>query len=225
MGFSRLFIICFIMLVFCRVSANVTNLKAKFSKGKTYITFTQDPGSNDSYKYNVYRSNSVITDVSGMTPVFNVRHNSTYDKRYAEAFELIDYGKYFMRIEDEGQPLDSTTGLFVYTPKADESAYYAATFSVNGVENTAISSGINSLSSAVQEEYWEWPMGVYIGKHPYRYCDSYIYYYWMDYSDWNHNSDYYGHVYTVKDQGRNASKNTQNMPLTVHIASYHPIVD
>jgi predicted esterase len=178
----------------------VTNLSARFSRGKTFITFTED-GSAQSY--NIYRSTGAISNITGMTPIANIPQNSGYDDRYG----------FYHVIEDEGTPLTPGTGLFVYTPGQNEQAFYAVTPVINSVENTQITSGENSLSSSVSEEFREWPGAVL--REIKTSNARYIYFYWMDYSDWNHNYDYYGHMFSLGV--RSSFEGQQNVPLVVRL--------
>ncbi|OGJ91962.1 MAG: hypothetical protein A2350_02915 [Candidatus Raymondbacteria bacterium RifOxyB12_full_50_8] len=171
----------FLIIVFEYSLASVSNLTATFRKGKTYITFSEEQGANKSY--NIYRSENKISGISGLTPIANVPYNSGYDARYG----------FYHIVEDLGSPLSAGTGLFVYTPNEMTAVYYAVTVVADGVEDSTIVDGENSLNTPLSEEYWQWPGGVL------RQINStqYLYFYWMDYFDWNHNYDYYGHLFTV----------------------------
>ncbi len=173
-----------------------SDLKAEFRKGKTFITFTEESGTQG---YRIYRSLSQITTISGLTPLVTVNHGSSYDSRY----------DFYHIIQDSGTPLSATTGLFVYTPKSQQPVYYAVTSVTDAVEDTGILEGQNALSTPVAEEYWQWPHGVFRA----RGADSQnFYYYWMDYFDWGHGYDYYGDLFSV------CNINTgQNLPLVVYL--------
>ncbi|MFH1759489.1 MAG: hypothetical protein ABIA63_00175, partial [bacterium] len=207
------FIIC--LLVFINILlfvstgySTVTELKARFSKGKTFITWIQDSDSDSTYTYNIYRSGTQIQDVSSLVPLCTVPHGSGYDPRH-DIYHVI---------VDSGSPLSSTTGLFVYTPKTDESVYYAVTSVNSGNENTSVSSGQNSLAAPVAEEYWEYPSGVLREKYsPWGSFMCYVYFYWMDYFDWQHAYDYYGTFFQIFDNNNKSGRNEQNVPLMVFL--------
>lgn len=74
--FGRIFTA--LLFLFCVVSAveatTVTDLKAEFREGQTFITFKEIAGSG--IAYSVYRSSSPITSVSSLTPVATLKQGS-----------------------------------------------------------------------------------------------------------------------------------------------------
>lgn len=201
---------CFlVLLILAGLQAQVRDLNAEFKGGKTYITWTEEQGTTTTY--NLYRSKTPITSVSGLTPVANIRDSSSYDFGW----------KRFHVIRDTAAPLSDSTGLFVYTPKETTDAYYAVTSVQGDVENTTLVSGDNALSSPVREEYWQWPLGVLREIRNQYEGPSYHFYYWMDYEDWNNDYIYYGDWYTVfgrpDDMARMAGG--ERMPLNVGLHS------
>ncbi|OGJ90578.1 MAG: hypothetical protein A2268_06390 [Candidatus Raymondbacteria bacterium RifOxyA12_full_50_37] len=188
------------LLCFTNSFSTPSDLKAEFRKGKTFITFTEDSGAQS---YNIYRSENEIAHVHGLAPLANIPKGSSYDSRYG----------FYHVVEDLGQPLSANTGLFVYTPKQDNSAYYAITSVTNGSEDTNIISGTNSLVSPEDEEYWQWPCGVLRSK--YNSNTYYFYYYWMDYFDWPHAYEYYGDHFVVGEAVILRGK--QDVPLELYL--------
>ena len=160
--------------------AGVTHLKAECRKGKTYVTFTQTP---EGKLYRVYRSTEKIRAVADMKPVATLDDTSSREPHHG--WQHI--------ISDKGQPLDKKTGLFVYTPKKDEQAYYAVT--VDDHEN--IAPGVNALAEPVAETQLEWPGAVLREIKKDRRGLVHVFYYWMDHADWNHAAEYYGHYFVV----------------------------
>ena len=177
----------------------VTELSARFYKGKTYITFKEEAGTAITYK--LYRSRQTINNVSSLQPVATIAQGSGYDTRYS----------WFHIISNLGAPLSAGTGLFVYTPHDTANAYYAITTVNSGTENSTLVSGSNVLTSAVSEQYWQWPGAILRSING----TDYVYGYWMDYTDWCHSMDYYGDIFAVADGGN--FRTTQNAPLTVYL--------
>ncbi|MCJ8329061.1 MAG: hypothetical protein HRT89_11140, partial [Lentisphaeria bacterium] len=178
-------IISMMCLAAC-VHAAVSNIQAVDHKGKVYVTFTEESGSGKTYK--VYRSTSKITNVAGMTPIATLNDKSNRDP----------YHDWQHIIEDGGSSLSDSTGLFVYTPKSNKNAYYAVTTVTNGVENTTIVLSQNSMNTAVAEKYQKWPAAIYRGIMNANGVDVEVYYYWMDYADWNHAAAYYGNYFSAR---------------------------
>jgi hypothetical protein len=177
----------------------VTNLNARFYKGKTYVTFTEEQGAGITYK--IYRSTNALSSVAGMQAVATIPQGSGYDARYS----------WNHVISNLGSPLVTGTGLFVFTPHDTTNVYYAVTTISGGTENTTVISGSNVLASPVSEQYWQWPGAILrlINGTDYVYC------YWMDYADWCHKMDYYGDLFAVADGG--SFRNSNGAPLTVNL--------
>lgn len=202
----RLFpVIPAVLACFFTVQASVTAIHADFRKGKTYVTWTDDPDTTVTYR--IYRSTSPITDVSSLTPVGRAVNNSAYDPRYG----------FYHIIVDSGAPLDTGTGLFVYTPKESASAYYAVTVVQGAVENRTLVGGDNNMGTPVAEERWQWPAGV-LRSYEAPYSRFWMYYYWMDYDDWPHNYDYYGDLFQVVLIAYKVGQH--NLPLGIFLHGY-----
>lgn len=166
-------------------AATVTELKATFRKGQTFITFKQLPDTR--VTYNVYRSNSPIATTAGLHAVATLEPDSGTN-RYT--------GKGFI-IEDLGAALSATTGLLVYTPKESGAFYYAVT---NSTDDRLVA-GTNATTSGVTEAPSETP-GAVLLEPPSPECGGacriYKYYAWEDVSTWRQDAwGYYGHRFNV----------------------------
>ena len=165
--------------------ASVTNLKARFQGGKTYITFSEGAGSGSTY--NIYRSASPISSVTGLTRLANIPVNSAYDPSY-NLYHVVpgsaEPARPGYNSSTSAPLLTQGTGLFVYTPKDTSVAYYAVTVVNSGTEDKSVNAGVNSLNTGVQEKYWPVPQAVLR-----KIVDSWTwlefdYEYYMDYSTW-----------------------------------------
>ncbi|MFH0920342.1 MAG: T9SS type A sorting domain-containing protein [Fibrobacterota bacterium] len=196
-------IMVFSVMVFSfQLGAAVTHLQARFSKGKTFITFSEEAGVG--LHYRLYRSSTSITTLSGLTPRVTLHDSTSWDPRYHRHHI----------IEDEGAELPDSVGLFVYTPRETADVYYAVT-TVNGnTEDTTLVADQNVLTTPLHEEFWRWPHGV-IRTRDATWGHSYRLFYWMDYFDWNHHRDYYGDVFTVEVNYNLLGK--KNVPLTASL--------
>ncbi len=181
----------------------VSGLKAECRGGKTYITFNQIADTTAVYR--LYRSTSKIASVDGSEPLVEISHGSAYDKRF----------KRYHVIVDSGMPLDSTKGLFVYTPKVNGDFYYAVTSLIAEAENRQLIEGENSLSTPVTEEYRKWPLAVLRDVEVIWGNPHYHYFFWQDYFDWNHDLDYYGNYFDVGL--RSGTKITDTLPLNIYL--------
>jgi len=192
--------IILLLTLVCSSAVAVTNLKAEFRGGKTFITFIED--ANAVIRYNLYRSETPITAVTGLAVLVNLAYGSGRDPNFGTAHVITDLGA----------PLPLRTGLFVYTPKASKSAYYAVTPVNNSVEDKTLTAGVNVIIAPVQEEYWKAPLGVLT-----QIKDStfYIYYYWMDYSAWPNSREYYGNFYNIAVEASVRGKT--GVPLYVYL--------
>jgi len=178
------------------------DLNVKYQKGMTYITW-DEVSSAESYK--LYRANRPINSVDGMTALVEVARGSSYDARYSR----------YHVIEDLGAPLAANTGLFVYRPKINESAYYAVTSVVAGVENKTVTLNSNSLSTAVNEVYMQWPLGILREKETTFTGVAFKFFYWMDYFNWPNSYNYYGEAYNISVKSEFLGK--QNNPMVIEL--------
>jgi chitodextrinase len=180
--------------------AERANLAAACRKGKTYITFQEDtPVGAVTLGYRIYHSVNPISDVGGLSPIADIPQGSGYSPIFKRNHIIVDLGP----------PLPDGTGLFVNTPHKSGASYYAVTIVRDGVEEKRIAPGLNSLAEAVTEEYRTWPGAVLMYKYP----NIFYYFYWMDYSEWNHSVLNYGNAFSVTlPSDANAAAKT---PLTV----------
>lgn len=181
-----------------------TGLSARFSKGKTFITFTEDAGTAIAYR--VYASGSPITSVSGAAPLAVLQTGSGYDRVF---------NRYHV-ISDLGSPLAPGVGLFVNTPKSARSAWYAVTAVAGGIEDTLLTAGANTLASPVTEESWINPGAVLVSvAGPETGTRTYTYYHWMDYASWPNSLEYYGNFFVVNEDISIRGK--QKVPLFMYL--------
>lgn len=194
-------------------SSQVQDLQVEFRKGKTYITFTEEAGSGKFFR--LYRSTSPITDVGDMAALVDIPDSSGYDKRYHE----------YHIITDSGVALAEGTGLFVYTPKGIADAYYAVTVVTGAAENKTLVAGENVLSAPVHEEYWQWPAGVLRAFYNNQGNNTWRFFYWFDYFDWNNAYDYYGDYYVACINGYGSAWGPHQagtrVPLVLGLHSHH----
>jgi subtilase family protein len=164
----------------------VANLRATFREGQTFITFQEV--ANSSATYRVYRSQTPITTVNGLTPIATLASGSGTDRYTGTGFV----------IENLGAPLAAGFGLLVWTPDAPCSCYYAVTTSASSAvvagtnaTTTAVSESVASVPGAVLLEPPAQPQGAGTNRY-YRYMA------WEKYATWDHARwGYYGHRFTV----------------------------
>lgn len=121
-------------------SVTVTNINAVYRYGQVFVTWDND----SAYLYILYRSVTPIIHGNQLQYAQNlgrVNNTSAYNKHLGA----------YLRIDSASPPLPSTKGLFVATSTSNGSFYYAVTTISSGVEDTAIITGSNSLSSPVNE--------------------------------------------------------------------------
>lgn len=220
-----------LLLASLPASAAVTAINAQFHGGKTYLTWQEEPG-DSTLAYNIYRSRTATTDPAGLVPVARIRQGSGRDRRWdrycADAASILHNtsGSYYHTITDTGAPLSPGTGLFVYTPRETAQVYYAVAVVTGGVENPGMVTGQNSLANPVGESYWPWPRPVLVKYKHGTGSDSYLFYYWVDYLDWNHSFLPYGDFFSVAENSSVTRK--PNVPLWIYLhgsqASANPIL-
>lgn len=195
----------FLFILCTTLQAEVTDLKAVFRKGKTYITWSEDT-SKSVISYNIYRSRTQIQEIKNLVPIATINQGSGYDTIFKE----------YRMIENLGQRLSAGTGLFVFTPKdSSNQFFYAATINTTENEDKRVIVGKNSLQSSITEEYWKWPHGILVSKNVSATRGEYTFYYWMDYQDWNHKVFYYGHYFKIYQSKEMLPG--KNVPLTVKL--------
>ncbi len=171
----------------------VSQLNARHRSGQTFLTW---PETSQTARYNIYRhSQPITTNTLPSATLLNRRWGSLGPDTSVNRYATADVPANFV-IEDLSAPLSSDTGLFVYTiPEGEQAqAYYAVTSIVNGLENTRIVPGVNSLASPVQEASAT-PIPILTssineGK-------GRIYTQYMDYSNWNPTFNGYAYSYVV----------------------------
>jgi len=149
-------------------AATVTNISAYSKNGQVFCTW-----SNLNFKgvlYNLYKSDSPIqfgSQLADCQYLGFVTDSSSLNKRYSEVIHQHVY----LKLDSLAAPLDSLIGLFVATSEQMGGFYYAVTTVVNGIEDTAIVPGKNSLIDPVAEnigkplpifQYVEMPGGFYV---------------------------------------------------------------
>lgn len=162
---NKILVVCsFVSIALASMAsaAQVTQLQGFFRSGQTFLTWQEVAGTDNSYK--VYRSTSPIaspadltsdklvatlTDWTSLNLMASINRVALSNSSGPYTIPLRKY-----LVITEGQPaLADTTGLFVYTAKADETAYYAVTAVVSSVEATDVVTGAsgNSLSAGIAE--------------------------------------------------------------------------
>jgi S-formylglutathione hydrolase len=142
----------------------VTALRAEFRAGQTFLTWRQVEG--EQVRYRIYRSATPIAKAEDLSPEHLVAevHDHTSLNLMASIDRIalsntrppnqyvIPNRVYFVIKEGE-PPLSPTMGLFVYTARSDETAYYAVTAVSAGQENSEIVVGEagNALAAGVAE--------------------------------------------------------------------------
>jgi hypothetical protein len=164
-------------------AATVTNLQVLHRKGQSFVTFTEV--STAGITYSVYRSQTRITTLSGLSPIAILPRGSGTN---------LFTGQQFV-ISDAGPPLPVNTGLLVWTTDDSGSYYYAVTNS----QDSTIVQGANSLGAPIVETRVPVPGAVLIeprtttgGGYP-----LFRYFAWEDYRTWHHETEYYGHRFDV----------------------------
>ena len=130
-------------------AATITNLRATFHDGQTFITWDNLPGTG--WVYHVLSSSVELVDASSLdyaTELAQVGDNSAVDQRISSLVGItLTY-----RIAENQPPLDPTQGLFVATPTVGALTYYAVTAEKLGLgEDQTIVSGQNATRDAVWE--------------------------------------------------------------------------
>lgn len=122
----------------------VTTLAALHQNGQTYLTWNEVADSTATYR--IYRSATPFTSTTQFTSG-NLIGTAAADASYDTRLSTLRSTSYFYRITAAGPDLTATQGLFVHTPVADGTAYYAVTAVVSSVEQIALSAGQNTTSS------------------------------------------------------------------------------
>src|SRR5436309_14924289 len=116
--------------------AQVAALAALHHDGQTFLTWTCPPGAG--WTYRVYRSFSKIliaADLETATLIGGPADSSWCDRRLSSLSGTV----FGFAVDSLAAPLDSTQGLFVWTPDAAGSPWYAVTcVGADGYEDRAI---------------------------------------------------------------------------------------
>lgn len=154
--------------------AGVTNLKAEHRQGQTFLTFTE---SADSASYDVYRSETAITSLSGLKPVARLDSFSGTNRYTNEGLVICD----------RCAPLAANVGLLVWTPARSGTAQYAV--QVVG-ETSFVSVSVAETSQAV-------PGAVLLGTRVFSGRTVYEYMAWEDRATWRDAWGAYFHRFNV----------------------------
>ena len=132
------------------VSASpVSNLRATFRDGQTFLTWDNLPGTG--WIYHVMSASSPIVDALSLdnaSEIAQVGDNSAVDQRISS---LVG-GTLTYRIAENQPPLAATQGLFVATPTIGAITYYAVTVEKIGMgEDLTLVRGKNTLVDPVWE--------------------------------------------------------------------------
>ena len=169
-------------------TSQASGLKAFYRSGQTFVTWeeTGDP----TVRYRIYRSSAPITDLStlgadqrvaevsagtslNLSASINI-NDINRAQRTNRNYQYEIPKRYYYVIDEKAGPLSPTTGLFVYTDKKDEPAYYAVTAVKDGVEVASLGPG-NALSKPIDERV-AFP-GAVVQRRTDRYTD---YVHWTD---------------------------------------------
>jgi len=127
----------------------VTNLRATFRDGQTFLTWDNLPGTG--WIYHVMSASSPIVDAPSLdnaSEIAQVGDNSAVDQRISS---LVG-GTLTYRIAEDQPPLAPTQGLFVTTPTIGALTYYAVTVEKIGLgEDLTLTRGQNSLADPMWE--------------------------------------------------------------------------
>jgi predicted esterase len=135
-----------------------SGLTAFFRSGQTFLTWDEVDGDA---AYRIYRSSTPFADEADLTAdalVATVGDETSLDLAASIDRLAADAGDYRIPIRvhysivDNGPQLSDDTGLFVFTAKQDEIAYYAVTAVVGGVEVGGVEPGVNALGQGVAEQ-------------------------------------------------------------------------
>lgn len=155
MSFHSKFAIIFCLLFFITLfphsafGQNPTNLQAANRNGQTFLTWNEIATAGASY--NVYRSTDPIVNPSQLTDanrLGTVSDRSSFNERLSD---ILNNPTTFYVIQNGSSALTESQGLFVHTTNGNGNFFYAVTSVFGNVENTILTSGQNTLSSAVSE--------------------------------------------------------------------------
>ena len=171
----------------------VDQLVARHRSGQTFVLW---PETSANARYNVYRHNQAITEENlGNATLLTSRWGSLGPDTSVNKYAGTNIPSTFV-VSDLSLPLDTDTGMFVYTiPNGQQTqSYYAFTSIVNGQEDTSMVPGKNTLTTPVQESTARpspvLTTSVNDGK-------GRVYTQYMDYNNWNPTLNGYAYSYAV----------------------------
>ena len=137
----------------------VIGLKAEFYQGQVFLTWQEPPGEHGG-TFNVYMSGKPIKEKNldlALLLAKRIEAHSARDwwhdpRTYFKKDSLAEPAGFVIR--EGGKPLDPSSGLFVHTvgQKEPEKGYYAITITADGVENSTLVAGSNSLKQPVNQK-------------------------------------------------------------------------
>ena len=157
------FLLSFIFLFFIhyKLSAQtVTRLHATYKSGQVFLQWENNSSQN--ITYNIYKSRSPILH-GNQLPLCRYLGFAFDSSAYNRQFSLAVDTPEFFRLDSLAAPLTVDSGLFVTTCDTLGSFYYAITTVTNGMEDTSIIIGENSLQNPISESIAE-PQPIYQGR-------------------------------------------------------------
>ncbi len=131
------------------LTTQAQGLQALHRFGQTFLTWNPPPGTGWSYR--VYRSSQPITtraDLASATLLWVLGDSSALDRRLSVGLGASQG----YAVDSVAGPLNPAKGLYVVTPTANGSAWYAVTSQHAGAtEDRSVTPGSNALASAVTE--------------------------------------------------------------------------
>ena len=126
--------------------AQVAALAALHHDGQTFLTWTCPPGAG--WTYRSFSKILIAADLETATLIGGPADSSWCDRRLSSLSGTV----FGFAVDSLAAPLDSTQGLFVWTPDAAGPPWYAVTcVGADGYEDRAITPGGNSLVDPVLE--------------------------------------------------------------------------
>ena len=130
-----------------------TGLKAVVQDGQVFLSW-QEGETPEGTTWNVYLSDAPITDVAWAKCIAHhiERHSARDWWEDPTSFKKGESAKppVGFRIEDTGERIDPSGGLFVHTPRKEGKLFFAVTCTEsNGVEDTALVPGANALQEGI----------------------------------------------------------------------------
>lgn len=125
-----------------------TGLSVQPGQGQSFLTWNELPAQGT--RYRIYRSTQPFAPGSDLTQADLVGEVDSQTSLNLRLTTLS--GQIFTYVIQEGAaPLDTARGLFVYTIEQAGDAYYAVTALTDGVEDTTLVPGVNTLAAPVTE--------------------------------------------------------------------------